>query len=347
MLKQISETEEIKTQVKENIMSVGIVKKVGDKYALTNEQGKEIVKGKLAYIYHLYETESQVLSKAGITEIVMAEAGNTVHATPAAPTFTVAERFDFLGSLLKMVIDKQVNSLILAGRGGIGKTHSVLTALAKAGKTNVNTCSARLVADVETGDDDDEVETKVNARINSSAGDYVVIKGHMSAAALYREMYFNSNKIFVFDDCDSILKDETAVNLLKAALDTYETRVISWYKAGNGESDLPSSFVFHGQVIIISNKDLDDINEAVLTRAFNIDLGMSKAERIERMRMVLADVMDHIDMDIKEDAINFMDENKELTNNINFRALMQIITIRNSAGPNWKRLAMYTMMNDR
>ena len=41
----------------------------------------------------------------------------------------------------------------------------------------------------------------------------------------------------VFDDCDSVLKNETAINILKAALDTNQTRTVSWLTENAGERD--------------------------------------------------------------------------------------------------------------
>ena len=40
-------------------------------------------------------------------------------------TFTINQRFEFLGNLTQMVIGGITPSLIVTGEGGLGKTHSV------------------------------------------------------------------------------------------------------------------------------------------------------------------------------------------------------------------------------
>ena len=58
--------------------------------------------------------------------------------------------------------------------------------------------------------------------------DFVHFKGRATAAGLFITLYENSDKIIVLDDCDSVFKDDDAVNILKGALDSYDTRKISY-----------------------------------------------------------------------------------------------------------------------
>ena len=45
---------------------------------------------------------------------------------------------------------------------------------------------------------------------------------------MYRTLFENNKSIIVFDDCDAVLKDPVALNLLKGALDSYGKRIMSW-----------------------------------------------------------------------------------------------------------------------
>jgi hypothetical protein len=61
--------------------------------------------------------------------------------------------------------------------------------------------------------------------------DYIHVKGRSTAAGMFITLYENSDKLIIFDDCDSVFKDKDAVNLLKGALDSYDKRTISWLAA--------------------------------------------------------------------------------------------------------------------
>jgi hypothetical protein len=59
---------------------------------------------------------------------------------------------------------------------------------------------------------------------------YYIAKGTCSAAGLYELLFIHRHKLLIFDDFDSVLKDEDCVNYLKAALDTYAIREVSKIK---------------------------------------------------------------------------------------------------------------------
>ena len=85
----------------------------------------------------------------------------------------------------------------------------------------------------------------------------------MSAIGLYKKLYEHSHKghVVCFDDCDAILYDDLALNLLKAALDTGKKRTLCW----NTESrtlmaeGMPNSFEFNGGVVFITNIKFDNV----------------------------------------------------------------------------------------
>ena len=148
-----------------------------------------------------------------------------------------------------------------------------------------------------------------------------MVRGFSTPYGLYRTLYENSNAIVVFDDCDSILRDPTAINLLKAALDSYSKRYVSWNTERG--SDLPSSFLFEGGVIFISNETLASLDQAVRTRSLCVDLSMTADQKLERMVQLVAsgDFLEEYTMDVKKDALNLIRDNlakgiKTITENI-------------------------------
>ncbi|NDB82505.1 MAG: hypothetical protein EB127_07165 [Alphaproteobacteria bacterium] len=179
--------------------------------------------------------------------------------------FGITKRFEFVKQMVTMVAKKTVASAIITGQGGLGKTHSVLKALKDCGLTDVT----------------DLASFEVGARIQGSRS-YRVIKGFSTAKGLYRSLFEGNGMTLVFDDCDSVLKDPVALNLLKGALDSYGERYISW-NADIKDEDLPRSFKFTGSIVFISNKDMDSLDQAVRSRALCVDLSMTEEQKIERM----------------------------------------------------------------
>ena len=224
-------------------------------------------------------------------------------------TFSINERFNLLTDLAKMVIYDVTPSLIVTGEGGLGKTHQI-----------------KEVIDV-TGLQDHE---------------YVFFKGYSTARGLYNTLYDNNDKLIIFDDCDSVLEDKVAVNILKSALDSYDTRTISWMAKMNKNDEYPQHFNFTGRIIFISNKSKDSIDGAILSRSLTVDLTMTPAEKIERMTTILPGILPEYSDEVKVEALNFLNENKDGVN-INMRTLIMVIKMANSNTDNWKSMAGYML----
>ena len=134
---------------------------------------------------------------------------------------------------------------------------------------------------------------------------FTMVKGYSTAKGLYRTLFENNKSIIVFDDCDAVLKDPVALNLLKGALDSYGKRIISW-NADMRDDDLPRSFNFEGRVIFISNMTQDSIDQAIRSRSMLIDLSMTADQKIERMETIAKSdsFLPEYDKNIKQDALD-------------------------------------------
>jgi hypothetical protein len=161
---------------------------------------------------------------------------------------------------------------------------------------------------------------------------------------MYRTLYENKDGVIVFDDCDSVLKDPTSLNLLKGALDSYSRRIISW-RADIKDEDLPTSFEFKGRVIFISNLASSNIDQAIITRSMAVDLSMTNKQKIERMQHLLSsgEFMPEFDKTIKADAMGLIERLQDSVKELSLRTLIQVTKIRQSAGKNWANLAEYTI----
>lgn len=237
--------------------------------------------------------------------------------------FSVADRFSFVEALSAMVATGKAPSAIITGEGGIGKTFTVTKTLRDLGLVSSN---------------DPEAENTAPSKV------FTMVKGYSTPMALYRTLYENSDRIVVFDDCDSIMKDPTAINLLKAALDSYSKRIVSWNSEQRG-NDLPSSFQFHGGVIFISNHTLGTLDQAIRTRALCVDLSMTADQKLERMEQIVAsgDFLSDAPDEHKADALAAIKENLALVRNLSLRTLVQVTKVRSTDRRDWKRLALYVM----
>ena len=238
--------------------------------------------------------------------------------------FSVADRFSFVEALTDMVAKGKSPSAIVTGEGGIGKTYTITKVLKDNGFL--------------PADDAESVHL-------SPAKVYVMVKGYSTPYALYRTLYENQDRVIVFDDCDSILSDATAINLLKAALDSYAKRTVSWQTEVKG-SDLPNSFVFTGGVVFISNKSLTSLDQAVRSRALCVDLSMNAEQKLERMGHLVEDptFQPELSSKVKADALAMIRENLSKVKNLNLRTLIQVAKIRaNVPAKQWEKLALYTV----
>lgn len=286
---------------------------------------------------------SEKAKKLGVTAVEEIGGGqnNIVSAAqamakPADPelVFGINERFQILEDFVDMVATRTIPSAIIIGEGGLGKSHTVFKALKAAGLLNI---------------DDAEIGARFDEGLSRKA--YVVVKGFSTTKGLYRTLYENKNKIVVFDDCDSVLKDPVAANLLKAALDSYDKRIITWNAEASfgGDDDLPRSFEFTGGVVFISNMPMYKIPQALISRSMPADVSMTRPEIIERMRAIVSEgeFLEEYEMAAKLEALEFIAENSNRpeVKSINLRTLINVCKARVAKPDHWKRLALYAMIN--
>lgn len=242
-----------------------------------------------------------------------------------ASRFSINERFGFVGDMVTMLAKGDQASVVITGPGGLGKTFNVLSTLQKNGMEDLTS-----------------LEEFMEGTVISTKKSFVIIKGYSTPKGLYRALYENRNGVIVFDDCDSVLRDPVSLNLLKAALDSYDRRVISW-RADIRDDDLPTTFEFKGRVIFISNMSANQLDQAILTRSLVVDLTMTNTQKVERMRFLLsqADFMPEYEREFKQDAMDLISKLQDEVKELSLRTLIQVTKIRKSNGKNWKNLAEY------
>jgi len=234
--------------------------------------------------------------------------------------FSINQRFGFVTDMVKMVCRGEQASVIICGPGGLGKSHTVTSALQSQGFRD--------------------------ATLSEVGGSktYTVIKGYSSSKGLFRLLYENRDSVLVFDDCDSVLKDAVSLSLLKTALDSYSRRVITW-RADFRDEDLPNSFEFTGRVVFISNMASSQLDQAIVTRSLCVDLSMTVDQKVERMRHLLTNTefMSEYSGEHKQDAMALIDSVRHQAKELSLRTLIQCVKIRRAGGSDWSSLAEYAI----
>ena len=246
---------------------------------------------------------------------------------PVESEFGINQRFSFVEQMVDMIVQKTLPSAVITGEGGLGKSYTVLKSLEKNGFKNLTDLS----------------NFEVGAKVDRSKS-YTVVKGYSTAKGLYRTLFENNGMVIVFDDCDSILKDDVAKNLLKGALDSYSKRYISW-NADMRDDDLPRSFEFTGSIVFVSNMALEKIDQAIRTRSLVVDLSMTEGQKLERMEVIANsdEFLPEISPVSKSLALEFLKSNLGKIPNMSLRSLIAVTKIANTGNSDWKNLAKYVL----
>lgn len=242
------------------------------------------------------------------------------------------ERFQILEDMTQASIDGVVRGMVVTGPPGVGKSFGVEAVLEK------------------------------NSLFDKLAGKrlrFGIEKGAASAIGLYKLLYnyADASNVLVLDDCDTVLYDETSLNLLKAALDSSKKRRLSWNtdSALLRREGIPDSFEFKGSVIFITNLKFDKVRgkikdhlDAIMSRCHYLDLTMdTPREKILRCRQIVADgMLNEYDFTKEEEQeiVEFIVENKDRMREISLRMVTKVADLRKSMSNRWKRMAECTCM---
>jgi len=267
-------------------------------------------------------------------------AGKVVTETDEEAIERIAERFSILEEMTGATIDGVVRGMVVTGPPGVGKTFGVEQVLEK----------------------DSLFDVMADKPLR-----HTFVKGAMSAIGLYSTLYKYSDpkNIVILDDCDSILFNEDALNILKAALDSGQKRRISWNSDSHflRREGVPSEFEFKGSVIFITNLKFDNVRstkikdhlDAIMSRCHYLDLTLDTArDKILRIKQIARDggLFDKKGLSKQQEVeiIDFMVENQTKLREISLRMAQKIADLRKMSiqqlgdGSRWKRLAETTCM---
>jgi len=211
--------------------------------------------------------------------------------------------FEDIKKAAGVIADGYWRSMIVAGQGGIGKTHGVKEVL----------------------------NTKLGTMQEGPMGKWMYYEGlRTSAAGLYKTLLLNRDKLIVFDDSDSIWQSTDTENLMKivtsdssdgrflsqntnafanvalmskAEREEYiEDYIMNIMEDPNSKMKPPSTFEFTGSMINISNMKPEKFDGAIKSRSIFINVYLAERDLLRR----IATIMDY-DGESKEDIKEVLD----------------------------------------
>jgi len=243
----------------------------------------------------------------------------------------IQDTYESMKTLIEAVAANTVNSLVLSGAPGIGKSYTV---------------------------------EKTLQEVNSGDFGFSIHKGYIRASHLFRLLWENRNPgdVVVLDDTDAIFGDETALNILKAALELKRTRRIGWgsekiFEDQDGE-EIPRYFNFEGSVIFLTNLAIHDlINSnskyaphlsALESRSLVLDLGIrSKKEYMIKIAQTVQDGMlrdKGFSKSQESEIMEFINENMDRFRELSLRMVEKVAALYNANPTEWKKLVKAVCM---
>ncbi|QCW18635.1 P-loop NTPase [Salmonella phage SE_PL] len=180
----------------------------------------------------------------------------------------IEKNFNSMMDALECLLSPEstVNSMIVSGKGGVGKTYNIEQRLMQA---------------------DSNLECT-----------YKSISGKITTMGLFKALYESrhSTDVLLLDDVD-VFANETTIDLLKAVLDTTDVRTVSYITSSKAlaESGIPQQFDFRGKVIFITNKNLARMAKAENSLSPHVDALLTRSIFIDLQLFTNEEVMIHVE----------------------------------------------------
>jgi hypothetical protein len=268
----------------------------------------------------------------GIYKFPAISLANTVEAIPETVDeikTRIRETFEALQDLTQAVAANTVNALIVTGAPGLGKSFTV---------------------------------NKVLHDINDGEYGYVFHSGYLRASHLFRLLWENRQKgqVVVIDDCDGILSDEIALNILKSALELKPVRRVGWgsekeFEDQDGEQ-IPRYFNYEGSVIFLTNKPIRQMiaaNDkasphlaALESRGLILDLKIrTRQEYLIKIEQTLAEGLlrnQGISQHAEKEIMQFINDHLDNFTELSLRMVEKIARLFVASPKSWQKIVKAT-----
>ena len=215
-----------------------------------------------------------------------------------------------------LVQSDQINSLVIRGAGGIGKSYTIVQALDKQG----------LIRNKH----------------------YILMTGHITPLALYKMIGNSASlshpRLIVFDDVDAIVQNKTSIALLKSALWEIDGKRLVSYNSTSSKIEGPTTVEFTGKVIIVLNniKQENAFGKPLLDRGIMFDMTMQPQEVIQYVEKIMPKLSTPISL---EQRLAVWEQIKRFADNPSFsiRSLLRAMEFFHLDPDNWLTLYVNTL----
>jgi hypothetical protein len=274
-------------------------------------------------------------SAAGVQATANYEQAFIATETPEEAMDRIEETFLMLDQITDACTRGEIRGLVVTGPPGIGKSFGVEKQL-----TAANMFRTMAGKDPK----------------------YEIISGGISAIGLYQKLYYNrsASQVLVFDDCDGVLFDEEALNLLKAALNSGDKRRICWNKESRvlAVEDIPEHFDFEASIIFLSNIDFEKTIakgsriakhlDAIMSRCHYLDLEIGTLrDKLLRIKQIVRDGMlgpYDFTSDQEQEIVDFVFQNAEFLREVSLRMVKKVADFVKTNPTGWHSMAEATCL---
>lgn len=235
----------------------------------------------------------------------------------------IEDTYASMEDLIIAVANNTVNSLIISGGAGLGKSYTVNKVLTELGV------------------------------------DFVSHSGNLRGTHLFRLLWENRlpGQVIVIDDADEILHEIMPMNLLKNSLELKPSRRVGWGSErtlrDTEEDKIPRYFDYQGSIIFLTNENIHDTIKsgnklsvhlaALESRSLVLDLNIKtkKEYMIKIKQTVKAGMLKNqgISDEMSDEILQFIEDNLDRMRELSLRAVEKISRLTKANPLNWKRLA--------
>lgn len=253
------------------------------------------------------------------------------------------KKFSIIDGMTMAAMEGNVRAMIITGPPGVGKTHGV--------ESTIESRDVMLKMELVSAE-----EANVNGKMA------IEKVASASPLGLYQLLYAYSQpgSLLVLDDSDSLLYDETSLNMLKAVTDSGKKRRLTWRTESRvlDELGIPFEFEFEGSIIFITNLDFEktrgkigDHLQAIVSRCHYIDVGIhDQREKFLRCKQIVRDGMldrykfDDVQVD---EILTYIETNQNRLREISLRMVGKIADLVKMSPKGWRGFADETCLRSR
>lgn len=228
--------------------------------------------------------------------------------------------------LVRSMAHQNLNSLVISGAPGLGKSHDV---------------------------------NQILSDQNGGEWNHTFWRGYIKATGLFRLLYENRQpgQVLVLDDTDAIFSDEVALNILKAALELKKSRTIGWgsekeFTDQDGEV-IPRYFEYQGSIIFLTNLSIRKLIEsnskfathlaAIESRSLVFDIRIeTPREFLMKIKLKLESglLSDHgLSDQAQNEIFNYMEQNQNRLTELSLRMVEKLGLLYKSNPTGWRKMA--------